>query len=230
MPGEPKEVVAARSLADLRKDYSTGGLTEADAGADPFALFHRWLAGDRGRNHRPQRDDPRHLHARRRPVGRAVLLRHSTTAGSRSSPITRQPQRRRNGPTRGWPRVPLAPARTANPRRGHGRIVTTAESDEYFRSAARQPARGMGLAASAVIAGREVLEKSHAELMAKYPDGNPPRPELGRLPCPAHRDRVLQGRPSCLHDRIRFTRTPAGWLRRAAAVRSEYPKPRERLH
>src|SRR5947208_2456061 len=32
------------TLADLRKDYSFAGLTEADAGDDPFVLFHRWLA------------------------------------------------------------------------------------------------------------------------------------------------------------------------------------------
>src|SRR5262245_34460817 len=31
------------TLADLRKEYSTGGLSEADAGDDPFALFHKWL-------------------------------------------------------------------------------------------------------------------------------------------------------------------------------------------
>src|SRR5438034_11605629 len=42
MPSE-KEAIAARSLADLRREYSAGGLTEADAGDDPFALFHRWL-------------------------------------------------------------------------------------------------------------------------------------------------------------------------------------------
>src|SRR5438067_4277768 len=31
------------SIADLRREYSTGGLTEADAGTDPFALFRRWF-------------------------------------------------------------------------------------------------------------------------------------------------------------------------------------------
>ena len=32
------------NLADLRKEYSAGGLTEADAGSDPFALFRTWFA------------------------------------------------------------------------------------------------------------------------------------------------------------------------------------------
>src|SRR5262249_17658198 len=31
------------SLADLRRDYTHSGLTEADAGDDPVALFRRWF-------------------------------------------------------------------------------------------------------------------------------------------------------------------------------------------
>ena len=32
------------ALADLRTDYALRGLTEADAGDDPFRLFDRWFA------------------------------------------------------------------------------------------------------------------------------------------------------------------------------------------
>ena len=31
------------SLADLRQEYSAGGLSETDVGMDPFALFRHWL-------------------------------------------------------------------------------------------------------------------------------------------------------------------------------------------
>ena len=31
------------SVTDLRREYMTGGLSEQDAGDDPFALFHAWL-------------------------------------------------------------------------------------------------------------------------------------------------------------------------------------------
>ena len=31
------------TIADLRRDYTLAGLTEADAGSDPFALFQRWF-------------------------------------------------------------------------------------------------------------------------------------------------------------------------------------------
>src|SRR6476469_8938512 len=33
-----------QDLASLRENYTRGGLTEADAGDDPFALFRRWFA------------------------------------------------------------------------------------------------------------------------------------------------------------------------------------------
>ena len=32
-----------RPIADMRKEYGASGLTEADAGGDPFALFRRWF-------------------------------------------------------------------------------------------------------------------------------------------------------------------------------------------
>ena len=63
------------------------------------------------------------------------------------------------------------------------------------------------------------LEAQHAELMAKYPDGNVPRPPNwgGYRVLPAVFE-FWQGRPSRLHDRIRFTRRADGsWSRRRLA-------------
>ncbi len=56
-------------------------------------------------------------------------------------------------------------------------VVTPAESDDYF--ATRPLGSRLGAWASAqseVIPGREFLERQHAALTAKYPDGNVPRP------------------------------------------------------
>jgi pyridoxamine 5'-phosphate oxidase len=65
---------------------------------------------------------------------------------------------------------------------------------------------------SDVIPGREFLEQRHAELSAKYPDSNIPRPPFwGGYRVLPEVFEFWQGRPSRLHDRIRFTRKLTGW-------------------
>jgi pyridoxamine 5'-phosphate oxidase len=90
--------------------------------------------------------------------------------------------------------------------------VTPEESDAYF--ALRPLGSRLGAwasAQSAVIPDRAFLERQHAELLAKYPDGNVPRPPHwgGYRVLPTVIE-FWQGRPSRLHDRIRFTRQPDG--------------------
>ena len=92
-------------------------------------------------------------------------------------------------------------------------IVTPEESDAYF--ATRPLGSRLGAWASAQsceIPSRAFLEQQHAELMAKYPDGNVPRPPNwgGYRVLPAVFE-FWQGRPSRLHDRIHFSRN-ARWL------------------
>jgi pyridoxamine 5'-phosphate oxidase len=95
-------------------------------------------------------------------------------------------------------------------------VVTAAESDDYFVNRPLGSRLGAWASAqSAVIPDRAFLERRHAELMAQYPDGNVPRPPNwgGYRVIPAVFE-FWQGRPSRLHDRIRFTRQADGsWLR-----------------
>ena len=95
-------------------------------------------------------------------------------------------------------------------------VVSAAESDEYY---VRRPL-GSRLGAwaspqSAVIPDRAYLEARHAELTAEYPGGDPPRPaNWGGYRILPQVIEFWQGRPSRLHDRLRFARRPDGsWAR-----------------
>jgi len=92
--------------------------------------------------------------------------------------------------------------------------VTREESEAYFRSRPRESQLGAWASRqSVVVSGREAIESSLAEARARFGDGE--------IPCPPHwggyrlvpdRVELWQGRPSRLHDRLRYTRVAdASW-------------------
>jgi pyridoxamine 5'-phosphate oxidase len=96
-------------------------------------------------------------------------------------------------------------------------VVTPEESDAYFVTRPLGSRLGAWASAqSAVIPDRTFLESQHAALMAKYPDGNVPRPpNWGGYRVLPEVFEFWQGRPSRLHDRIRLARAASGpaWTR-----------------
>lgn len=206
-----------KDLADLRQEYELAGLSEVDAGECPLALFRRWFEQAVSAN---LSDPNAMILATATPDGapsaRAVLLK---ALDDRGFTFFTNYDSRKGTEMAANPRVALVflwhPLERQIRIEGTVEIVTVAESDEYY---VKRPL-GSRLGAwaspqSAVIAGREVLEQAHAELMARFADGNPPRPANwgGYRVLPAVIE-FWQGRRSRLHDRIRFTRAANGWTR-----------------
>lgn len=205
------------SLADMRQEYSTGGLSEADAGSDPFALFRRWLdqaiaAG---------LPDPNAFTLATStpdgwPSARAVLLK---ALDGRGFTFFTNYDSRKGRELAANPRAAMVFLWQTLERQvrveGTVEVVTAAESDEYY--AVRPLGSRLGAWASpqsAVIPGREFLERQHAELTARYPDGAVPRPaNWGGYRVLPRVIEFWQGRPSRLHDRIRFTLAAGAWVR-----------------
>ena len=204
------------SIADLRRDYTQAGLTETDAGDEPFALFCRWFeTALAAKLPEPNAMALATIGPGGRPANRIVLLKGVDHGLTFFTNYTSRKARELNANPHAA--VVFLWDELERQVRIEGIVekVSERESDEYYRS--RPLGSRLGAWASEqseVIAGREVLERQQTELLAKYPDGNVPRPpHWGGYRLVPDTFEFWQGRPSRLHDRIRFQKLANGWRR-----------------
>ncbi len=211
------------NLADMRRDYTRDGLTEAQAPAEPLALFKAWFDDARDTEQAPVEANAMTLatvDADGRPHCRVLLLKSLDDQGftfftnydsAKGEQLAARPFA---AMTFFWPALERQV-------RIEGRVekVSAEDSDAYFQ--VRPLGSRLGAWASPqshVIADRGELEALLADTERRFLDSAPTcPPHWGGYRLLPERIEFWQGRSSRLHDRLNYRLENGNWSRERLA-------------
>lgn len=207
-------------IADLRKDYKHGALSESSVEATPLAQFDKWFKEAlKSELTEPNAMSVATVAANGRPSSRIVLIKAYDDRGIVWY-TNRQSRKGQELTAHPYAALLFHWVELERQVRIEGRVelVSDQQSDDYFAS--RPLASRIGAWASdqsAVIDSQLTLVKRAAEFGVKL-GLNPPRPPHwgGYRLVPDYWE-FWQGRPSRLHDRLRYRLHEGAWLRERLA-------------
>lgn len=205
----------ASDAAGMRRDYSRDGLSEADLAPTWHEQFARWFADAAAAGLvEPNAVVLATADIQGRPSARTVLLKAHDEHGL---VIFTNVTSRKGREALANPHASLVFPWVELERQvvvvGSVEQVSREQTSEYFRSRPRSSQIGAWVShQSRVLADREVLEQRTAELESRFAGSAVPVPDFwGGLRVVPVTVEFWQGRPSRLHDRLRYRLEAGRW-------------------